>query len=47
MYRDIGGGVPVDSNTYDDVVIGVLANGQNQPTSETTAGWAKYPGNPC
>jgi hypothetical protein len=26
--------------------IGVKANGQNQPSTETTAGWAKYPRNP-
>ena len=46
VHFDIGGGVPVDNDTDDEVVIGVQANGQNQPTSETAAGWAKYPGNP-
>jgi predicted GH43/DUF377 family glycosyl hydrolase len=46
VHRDIEGGVPVDGDAYDEFVIGVQAKGQNQPTNETTAGWAKYPRNP-
>ena len=43
MHRDIPSAEPKNER---QPLAAVLRRRQNQPTSETTAGWVKYPGNP-